>query len=85
MVTYKYTYKYSVKSYKTNLMPGALIMHYLFQDTAIGTTVLENIKVTDVDDVGGVLQIRCDFHPQVQFFFTYLLERNSIAKVHNTI
>lgn len=34
------------------------------EDTPVGTTVLENIKVTDADDVGGVLQIRCDFHPQ---------------------
>ncbi|GBO29296.1 Cadherin-87A, partial [Araneus ventricosus] len=36
----------------------------IVQDTAVGTTLLEKIKVTDADDVGGVLQIRCDFHPQ---------------------
>ncbi|GFS53692.1 cadherin-87A [Trichonephila inaurata madagascariensis] len=33
-------------------------------DAAVGTTIFENIRVTDADDVGGVLQIRCDFHPQ---------------------
>nr|XP_042894521.1 cadherin-87A [Parasteatoda tepidariorum] len=34
------------------------------EDTPIGTTVIDNIRITDADDVGGILQIRCDFHPQ---------------------
>lgn len=51
----------------------------------MGTTVLENIKVTDVDDVGGVLQIRCDFHPQVHIFLTYLHEKIYVDKVQNAI
>ncbi|XP_054711474.1 cadherin-87A-like [Uloborus diversus] len=34
------------------------------EDTPVGATIIENIKVTDKDDVGGVLQIRCDFNPQ---------------------
>ncbi|KAF8763163.1 Cadherin-87A like protein [Argiope bruennichi] len=36
----------------------------VLEDAAVGTTVLEKIKVTDADDVGGVLQIRCDSPPQ---------------------
>ncbi|KAG8178249.1 hypothetical protein JTE90_000350 [Oedothorax gibbosus] len=33
----------------------------VLEDVQVGTTVIPNIKVTDADDVGGVLQIRCDF------------------------
>ncbi|GBN31071.1 Cadherin-87A, partial [Araneus ventricosus] len=43
---------------------GAPYEATVLEDTAVGTTLLEKIKVTDADDVGGVLQIRCDFHPQ---------------------
>ncbi|CAL1292837.1 unnamed protein product [Larinioides sclopetarius] len=43
---------------------GAPYEAIVLEDTAVGTTVLEKIKVTDADDVGGVLQIRCDIHPQ---------------------